>query len=298
MQKEICNLAELGKKVAKLVNNRNIETKAVKEKAESLSDKNQLIPAVVVDAAKAVEEGLDVVDFQSGKPLTEEELENYVVLVDGNHRYQAHLNLLAAKAAGKSDYSGEFWVMYPLNDELTVVEMLSELNIATNPWKGSDYGKCAAIVLGDDAPEGVKAMNELIGMGCNLSSASLWIAFTREITKAVMVKAMNRKETASALTNSHNIQRGLGLYHTAEKAGFSRAFLGKRYFIQWIITKVTGENGVADEEKVQKMFQLLKGLKPMEAAVIEAAKGDKGGESKIIIQERKLNELWDAAQQQ
>lgn len=290
MKKEIFTLAELGKKVAKLVNNRNIADKAVKDKANSLTEKNQLIPAVVVDAAKAVEQGLAIVDFQTGKEIPQEEIQNYVVLVDGNHRYQAHLNLLA----GKLKYDGQFWVMYPLQPELTIVETLAELNIATNPWKGSDYGKCAAIVLGENAPEGVKAMNELIGKGCNLASASLWVAFTKEIGKSAMVKAMNRKEVSGALTNSANIQRGLRLYELASKAGFTPQYLGKRYFIQWIISKVSA-NGIADEAKVAKMMDFLGSLDGRE---VEGMKGTKGGENAVLTQERKLNELWDAAQQQ
>lgn len=295
MKKEIFTLAEIGKKVAKLVNNRNMENKAVNDKAKSLNEKNQLIPAVVVDAVAAVAEGLDVVDFQSGKEIPTNELQNYVVLVDGNHRYQAHLNLLEAAAKGKGEYAGEFWVMYPFSDELSVVDMLTELNIATNPWKGGDYGKCAAIVLGENAPEGVKAMNELIGKGCNLATASLWIAFTKEVTKAVMVKAMRKVETAGSLTNSHNIQRGLKLYEAAEKAGFTGSYLGSRNFIQWIISKVANADNVADDAKVEQMIAFLGTINGKE---IEDIKGDKGGDNKLTKQLKKLNELWEAAQQQ
>jgi hypothetical protein len=295
MKKEIFTISELGKKVARLVNNRNLEQKAVKDKANSLNEKSQLIPAVVVDAEAAVAEGLEVVDFQSGKEINANELKNYVVLVDGNHRYQAHLNLLEAAEKGKGEYAGEFWVMYPFNDELSIVDMLTELNIATNPWKGGDYGKCAAIVLGEQAPEGVKAMNELIGKGCNLASASLWIAFTKEVSKSVMVKAMRKKETAGALTNSHNIQRGLKLYEAAEKAGFSAKYLGSRNFIQWIISKVANENNVADDGKVEQMIAFLGTINGKE---IEGISGEKGVATKLDNQKKKLNELWDAAQQQ
>lgn len=185
--------------------------------------------------------------------------------------------------------------MYPFSDELSVVDMLTELNIATNPWKGGDYGKCAAIVLGDEAPEGVKAMNELIGKGCNLATASLWIAFTKEITKSVMVKAMRQEETAGALTNGHNIQRGLQLYGAAEKAGFSAKFLGSRNFIQWIISKVADSNNVADDGKVEQMVAFLGTINGKE---IEEITGEKGGATKLENQKNKLNELWDAAQQQ
>lgn len=293
MKKEISTISELGKKVARLVNNRNMEKKAVKDKVNSLNEKSQLIPAVVVDAEAAVAEGLEVVDFQSGEEIEANDLKNYVVLVDGNHRYQAHLNLLEATKKGKSEYAGDFWVMYPFNEELSIVDMLTELNIATNPWKGGDYGKCAAIVLGNNAPEGVKAMNELIKKGCNLASASLWIAFTKEISRPVMVKVMRGTETAGALTNSHNIQRGLKLYEAAEKAGFTEKYLGSRNFIQWIIKKVADANNVADDAKVEQMIAFLGTIKGKE---IEEIKGEKGGDNKLTKQLKKLDELWEEAQ--
>ena len=109
-----------------------------------------------------------------------------------------------------------------------------------------------------------------------------------------MVKAMRGKETAGALTNSHNIQRGLKLYEVAEKAGFSAKYLGSRNFIQWIIKKVADVNNVADDAKVEQMIAFLGTL---EGAKIEEIKGDKGGDNKLTKQLRELNELWDKAQQ-
>lgn len=290
MKKNILKLSEMDKNVARLANNRNLEKKAVNDKVKSLNAKEQLIPAVVVDAERAIAEGLTVVDFITGEEIPEEQIGNYIVLVDGNHRFQAHLNLIEAAKKEKVEYAGEFYIMYPLNDDLRVVDMLTELNIATNPWKGSDYGKCAAVVLGENAPEGVKAMNYLIGKGCNLSSASLWIAFTKEVSKGVMVKAMNKKETAGALTNEQNIRRGLELYAAAEAAGFSAKYLGSRNFIQWIISKVADANNLANEGKVRAMIAFLGTVNAKE---IEAISGDKGGDNKLTKQQRKLNELWE-----
>lgn len=111
----------------------------------------------------------------------------------------------------------------------------------------------------------------------------------------MMVKAMRGKETAGALTNNHNIQRGLKLYEAAEKAGFSAKYLGSRNFIQWIISKVANEFNVADDDKVAQMITFLGTVNGKE---IEVIKRDKGGDSALTKQLNKLNELWDAAQQQ
>jgi hypothetical protein len=283
---KITTISELGKKVAMLTSNRNLDSKAVKAKAASLKDMEQLVPAVIVDATKAAAEGLGMVDFVTGNEIPENELENYVVLVDGNHRYKAYLNLKKMKG-----YSGEYWVTYPLPaaSNKKVADMIAEINIATNPWKGSDYSKCAYMVMGDKSPIGVEAMNELTYKGCNISSASLWLVFGKEINKAVLTKAM-KGDISSMLYDDDKIKRGLDLYHTAEEAGFSGEFLGKRTFIEWIKKTVTF-GGKIDNEKVKQMKVFITSLKD-KVKEIEGTKGEDGLNKELTLH-YKLTNLWD-----
>jgi hypothetical protein len=290
MTNTIKTISELGKKVAMLKSNRNLDSKAVKAKADSLKDMEQLVPAVIVDATKAAAEGLGMVDFVTGSEIPENELENYVVLVDGNHRYKAYLNLTKSKTG----YNGDFWVTYPLTDK-PVASMIAEINIATNPWKGSDYSKCAAMVLGENAPIGVKAMNELTAKGCNISSASLWLVFTKEINKAMLTKALKSTEITSQILSSESlIERGLNLYHTAENAGFSGEFLGKRTFIEWIKMRVEYDGTPANDAKVAEMSNFINHLKEInKVKEIENIKGEKNGLNKEMNLQKNLNKLWD-----
>lgn len=82
------------KKIARLSGNRDLNEKIVKAKMKSLEQYGQLMPAVVVDATDAINQGLEVVDFVTGNVVGKEEAVNYLVLVDANHRYEAHCRLL------------------------------------------------------------------------------------------------------------------------------------------------------------------------------------------------------------
>lgn len=99
MQNEVLNvlslavLASKGVKVARLVGNRDLKDSAVKKKMESLKSYGLLVPAIIVSAKEALKQGLEIVDFETGEPVTEDNSENYVVLVDGCNRYEAHLRL-------------------------------------------------------------------------------------------------------------------------------------------------------------------------------------------------------------
>ena len=129
-----------GKKVARLVANRDLDPKNVKQKKESLKKCGVLTPAVIVNGNKAVEQDLEIVDFITGEVISKEDAHKYIVLVEGNHRYQAHLELLKAngKLEEEQKYKKEFFVTYPLDDNMSIMDMLAEINTCTNKWDTKD----------------------------------------------------------------------------------------------------------------------------------------------------------------
>ena len=176
----IINLAKLqeeGIKIARLAGNRTLDDKIVKAKKKSLKETGLLIPAIIVEAEKAIDEGLEVVDFETGERVSKDNARYYVVLVDANHRYKAHLQLIK----NDEDYHGAFSFMFPLQ-EISVAKMLSEINIATNPWKTADYGKGAAMMLAEDLPL-LSAINNLTEKGYSIESASMWLTFDKKSKK-------------------------------------------------------------------------------------------------------------------
>lgn len=276
-----------GKKVAKLAGNRDFKGKIIKQKQQSLKETGLLIPAVIVPASKAIEEGLDIMDFQTDEAVSPENAGQYVVLVDANHRYKAHLE---NKKEGQ-EYNKNFYFMYPLNEGLSVTKMLSEINIATNPWSAADYGKGAALVNKDIEIPMLKAINELTAKGYSLSTASKWLTFTGKINKEVMAKAMNG-DVPDILKNDKRMKKGQELLEAARTA-FSDKFLSSRTLIDWIISKydeVDDENLPALKAKLVKMFTEMT---RQEADEIEATKGTKGGDTKETIVNRKLNDKFN-----
>ena len=89
-------LASKGIKIARLSGNRNFDEKVVKAKMKSMKANGMLVPAIIVDAKKVIEAGLEIVDFETGEIISAADAARYVVLVDANHRYKGHLNLLEA----------------------------------------------------------------------------------------------------------------------------------------------------------------------------------------------------------
>ena len=277
-------LQEKGYKIGRLAGNRTFDEKIVKAKKKSLKATGLLVPAIIVGADKAIEEGLEVVDFETGEEVTEENARYYVVLVDANHRYKAHLQLLNEDR----NYDGEFSFMFPLKD-ISIAKMLSEINISTNPWKAADYGKGAAMMLNEELPL-LTALNQLTENGYSIESASLWLTFEKKVTKSVLVNAMNGT-ISDPLKDNVNIERGQKLLQSARKS-FSEDFLKKRTMPDWIISKLK-EDEDGRTAFVKKMSIFLSQIGRETADKIEKSRGERGGDSKETIVNRKLNELWE-----
>lgn len=277
-------LQENGYKIGRLAGNRTFDEKIVKAKKKSLKATGLLVPAIVVEAEKAIAEGLEVVDFETEEKITEENARYYVVLVDANHRYKAHLQLLNEDKS----YDGEFSFMLPLQD-ISVGKILSEINIATNPWKTADYGKGAAMMLKEELPL-LTALNKLTENGYSIESAALWLTFEKKVTKSVLVNAMNGT-ISDPLKEDKNIERGQKLLQSARKS-FSEDFLKKRTMPDWIISKLK-EDEDGKTAFIKKMSNFLSQIGRESADKIEKSKGERGGDSKETIVNRKLNELWE-----
>lgn len=277
-------LQEKGIKMARLAGNRTLDEKIIKAKKKSLKETGLLVPAVIVNAEKAIAEGLDVVDFNTGEHILPENAKSYVILVDANHRYQAHLELMEKDET----YNQEFYLIYPLND-ISIVKMLSEINIATNPWKTADYGKGAAMLLSEDLPL-LTAINKMTEKGYSVESASLWLTFEKKITKAVLVKAMSGYVDDS-LRNTKNIEKGQSLLQAAKKS-FSEDFLKKRTMPDWIIS-IMKDDEDGKSTFIKKMSNFLERIGRETADEIEKSKGIRGGDAKETIVNRMLNDLWE-----
>lgn len=277
-------LASKGIKVARLAGNRDFSEKNIKEKKKSLKKCGMLSAAIIISAKKALDEGLEVVDFETGKAITYENADKYVVLVDANHRFKAYLELRKSD----DEYKGDFYVMYPLQENISIAEMLAEINVATDPWKSADYGKGAAMVIKEKLPL-LEAINELTAKGYSLDSTVKWLTFSNKVTKSVLANAMNG-QISEALRKENGIERGRKLIAAAKKS-FAEDFLKSRNLPDWIISKADDFEG-SKAEFEEQMSDFLGNIDRERATDIEKTKGTRGGDTKEAIINRKLNALW------
>ena len=249
----LSTLLERGFKIARLSGNRNFDEKVVKAKMKSMKANGMLVPAIIVDAKKVIEAGLEIVDFETGEIISAADAARYVVLVDANHRYKAHLNLLEANKELKDEekYKGEFYLIYALNEEIAVSRMFSEINVCTNPWKGGDFTKGAKMVCKEPLPV-LDFIEKLTDEGYPLPTASKWATFKGDITKKIMADAMAGK-ISDKLRKTNGLKRGERLLKAASEH-LSKEVLKSRTLIDWAIKEYEEAD---DEQKVSVINSLF-----------------------------------------
>lgn len=179
----ICTLADLleqGKKVAYLAANRKLNQKNINAKSNSLKKTGgNIVPMMFVEATKAVNDGLEVVDALSGEVVEGDAVKDYIVIIDGQHRFMA----------GHTDKVDPTTVyLYESYSDLPTLTLVSIANIDTNKWNGGDYAHGAAMAKPED--EGLKFIRQLADAGYPLNTVSLMATFSTNITSAKLAKIM------------------------------------------------------------------------------------------------------------
>ena len=273
MDKKIYSLTELteqGKKIGRLPLNRQLNPSIIKAKMKSIKENGLLMPAVIVDA-KDVKD-LEIVDFETGEKV---DGDNYVVLLDANHRYEAYSEL---KKRGEE--VGEFYFIYPLNKPVSIQKLLSEINIATTPWKGVDYIN-GVLMTGCDSKL-MKEMGKLAKDGYSLSAASKWLTFS-EIKKEMLAHLMKCKKIA---VNDDDIDNKMKLLKTTEAKLGDKLTKGKAV-IDWIISRYIGTSDVNKATFIDDMIREINSLTDDDCKKIQSFKGERGIQSK----QDKINEF-------
>jgi len=265
-------LASKGIKIARLSGNRNFDEKVVKAKMKSMKANGMLVPAIIVDAKKVIEAGLEIVDFETGEIISAADAARYKDLKD------------------EEKYKGEFYLIYALNEEIAVSRMFSEINVCTNPWKGGDFTKGAKMVCKEPLPV-LDFIEKLTDEGYPLPTASKWATFKGDITKKIMADAMAGK-ISDKLRKTNGLKRGERLLKAASEH-LSKEVLKSRTLIDWAIKEYEEAD---DEQKVSVINSLVgffSSLNKEKAEQIEKAKGQRGGDTKETIINRLLNNFYE-----
>lgn len=296
---EISELINDGYKIGRLENNRELDDKAVKAKMKSLRSKGQLQTAIMLQARRAKDEQLHVIDFLSKEAVKDEEIPSYLVLPEGNHRYEAHLRLLKENQdnMGKKDfkkYEGKFYVMLPLSDTLSIADMMAEMNICTKVWKGTDYIRGAIMSHPEKVTDVLRYMAELEKQGFSLPAISIYVTDSEKVNKAMLQKFMNGVEPIPRTlqdTDSHLelVERSKKVLEAAKRFG---SLLGTRSFADWIKTKLASSKNLTGEQVTERLVGFFKSLKAEQVDSICKLKGIRGKTTKEDVINSQLDDLF------
>ena len=299
---QIISLAVLNAKgitAFRLEGNRDFNDKNIKSKMKSLKEFGQLKPAIMIDAKLAAEQGLKIVDFRTGEEVTPEQLENGVVLVDGNHKLEAHYRLLdenEALAEDEERYEKDFYLTLALNQEMAVIEMLTEINTVVNPWKGGDWAKGAALSeRGKEFPL-IELISKLTSKGYSAEVAAKFYTGndgcgSAKVLQNVIKGNITNKLADKITVTEKQVERGQRLLDAA-RSSFSDSFLKSRTMVDWIFVQY----GKADDEdkakEVENLIAFLSSFTRSDVDSIEKAKGKKGVVTKEQIVIDLLNKFY------
>lgn len=172
------------KKIAFVDGNRSINNNNVKKHVESLKKfgKN-LVPMLYVEATEV--EGHTLYDAETCEVVTPESYSEYWVVLDGQHRYKAAVELAASKDANGFTLDALKWQKVEMKEGLTFDDYLIEVNTRTQPWKGADY--ICGCVLQHPENEAVQFAQELIKEGVSGKTVAKYLFF-KEIKWSDAVK--------------------------------------------------------------------------------------------------------------
>lgn len=158
--------------VAFLEGNRNINSNNVKKMEVSLKEfgKN-LMPMVYIKADDARLNGRKLKDAIDGTTVEEGNRANYIVVLDGQHRFTAAVKM---EKEGY-DTSKLLWEELKLDENKTIEEALIEINSVGQMWKGTDY--ISGLALRQPENEIVQFAKELSDFGVKAKTINKYLLF-------------------------------------------------------------------------------------------------------------------------
>lgn len=176
--KEIFTLEDVineGKAIAFVYGNRDIAAKNKNNKKSSLTECSMnLVPMLLVKGEKAVEDGCTLMN-PDGTKIPNDAAGSYYVIVDGQHRYTAAMELM--KDAEKKDeepaITNNQLYFYLDYSGRNTKELLSITNIESAKWAATDYAKGA--VLLNPADELIQFINKYAQKKMPISVISIYL---------------------------------------------------------------------------------------------------------------------------
>ena len=230
-------------KVAFVKNNRPIDKKKVDGFIKIIANGKyeKVMPIIAVTAQYAIKSGYEVKDV-NGHTVTEESADDYLVILDGQHRTLAFLKCnLTEERVVPSTY---------LKTGIDIGQYLVDINDVGTSWSQQDRFAVAALVSNDELAQNIA---DRIDEGFNPTTASL-IYTGKKITGKEVKKLLRGENWVLPDGANLDISRGNKFVLLCKEANISVKYITKRYFI-------TGFNAYAKSEGEEKAFEQLKKLK-------------------------------------
>lgn len=183
MSKNVVKIGTEVKKVAFVDGNRAINENNVKKHVTSLEKFGRnLVRLLYVDANDV--EGYVIHDADTDKIVKKENYGDYIVVLDGQHRFKAAMRLAADEA---KDFSLDNlrWDKVDL-DGHSFQDVLIEVNTRTQPWKGSDY--ISGCVLNNPQNEIALFAKEVTSKGASAKTVNKYVFFEDKFSWATAMK--------------------------------------------------------------------------------------------------------------
>lgn len=206
--------------------NRPTNSKAVTAKMKSIEEYGLLSPITVVDGEQVITSGGHLVDL-NGKDIPDSQSVNYYAVLDGQHRLIAYIKL------GLN--LNDLVICEPLNAELSIAEVIAQMNICTTTWKGADYMAAPAMML-EKSNEVFDFAMLLHSKSYPLATISLWCLGGNTLKPKTLVESLKSNKLPKEFEDTGWFQRSIKWYNAAQRK-FLDAFLAKKYLIAHIITK-------------------------------------------------------------
>lgn len=230
-------------KVAWVKNNRPINKKKVngfiRIIANGKYEKNT--PIFAITATEAISSGYEVTDVK-GNIILKENAEEYLVILDGQHRTLAFLksNMTEPRVVPSTF----------IKTGIDIGQYIVDINDVGTSWNQQDRFAVAALVSDDKLAQ---AIADRIDDGFNPTSASL-IYTGKKISGKEVKKLLRGEKWTLPEGEKTNIERGNRFIQLCKEAGINVKFITKRYFI-------TGFNAYAESNGEIAAFEQLKKLK-------------------------------------
>lgn len=245
--------------VAFLEGNRKLNANNVKALEKSLKEFGTNLNALTYIKADDLE-GKKIVDVETGEEVPNENRGSYIVILDGQHRYKAALEL---SKSGQFNLDNLKWNEVVVPEGKTIEDVLIEINTVGQKWKGTDY--IAGYILKHPNSQVGKFAYELAKQGLSGKTVNKYLFFLDKV---------NWGKEDDSIEDKANLERAKDIWSVVYT--FPDKVKRQSYIIDVIISegswKETLERvkAIPDEEK-QRLGKIKK-LAELKAATLELLK--------------------------